>query len=85
MFVALQEYKPTSFLLIGFKMKLFEFLMIAFEAFTHVISAAGSELDEQLMFSTSPSFKVTLVKLVSNCGFAKSTKVQLFPSYQRLL
>lgn len=85
MFVALQEYKPASLLLIGFKVKIFVFLMIALEALIHVISAAGCELEEQLMFSTPPSVKVTLVVLGSNSGFAMSTKNNYFFHIKALL
>ena len=74
LFVALQMYEPASFLLIGLIMRTAVYAMIELEPLTHVTSAAGSELDEQLTFSTSPSFRIILVKFVSKSGFPISTK-----------
>ena len=76
--VALQKYEPALLLPTGLKVSRFALAMIAIELFTHFISAAGNEFDEQLMFSNSPSFSVTLFELGFKVGFSMSTKIYLF-------
>ena len=53
-----------------------EFVMVEFEPLIHFTPAAGTELDEQLMFSVPPSNIVVRLMLGVICGFARSTKRQ---------
>ena len=74
MFVAIQEYTPPSCLMVEFIKSTDEFVTVEFEPLIHFKSAAGTELDEQLMFSVPPSSNVVRLMLGVICGFAISTR-----------
>ena len=51
-----------------------ELVIVEFEPLIHLKSAAGTELEEQLMFSVAPSIIVVRLMLGVISGFARSTK-----------
>ena len=72
MFVAIQWYTPPSCLLVEFMKRTDELVIVEFEPLIHLKSAAGTELEEQLMFSVTPSIIVVRLMLGVITGFVRS-------------